>query len=56
MLINIMLGGLIFGYAGWTIYRYMKKSKEGRCASCAIQQSCSKTSCQTEGDRLIELK
>lgn len=49
MLINGMLALLIFGYAGWTLYRYVKKSRQGRCASCEIQKAC-QTKC-SEADR-----
>ncbi|MCM3125353.1 FeoB-associated Cys-rich membrane protein [Mesobacillus sp. AQ2] len=41
MIANILIGGAIFGYAGWAFYRFIKKSKEGKCAACSIQSSCS---------------
>jgi hypothetical protein len=44
-MIDILLGGLIFGYAGWTIYRYAKKSKEGKCANCAVSSTCKMNAC-----------
>ncbi|GLY11005.1 FeoB-associated Cys-rich membrane protein [Pseudobacillus badius] len=40
MLVNIVIGALIFGYAGWTLFRYIKKSKEGKCAACSLKDSC----------------
>ncbi|MBP1932107.1 FeoB-associated Cys-rich membrane protein [Ammoniphilus resinae] len=47
MLINILLGVLIFGYAGWTLYRFVRKSKEGKCAGCSIKNSC-KSACDAQ--------
>lgn len=45
MIINVLIGGLIFGYAGWTLLRFIRKSsKEGKCAGCSIKNSC-KSSC-----------
>lgn len=40
MLINIVIGGAIFGYAGWALVRFINRSKKGKCAACAIQESC----------------
>ncbi|WP_445505717.1 FeoB-associated Cys-rich membrane protein [Niallia sp. 03091] len=45
MFINILIGGLIFLYAGFSLYRFIKKSKEGKCASCSISKSCGTKSC-----------
>lgn len=39
-LVNIVIGALIFGYAAWTIYRFVKKSKQGKCAACALKEGC----------------
>ncbi|WP_059172884.1 FeoB-associated Cys-rich membrane protein [Bacillus sp. FJAT-27445] len=40
MIINVLLGGAIFGYAGWALVRFINRSKKGKCAACAIQESC----------------
>lgn len=40
MLLNILLGVIIFGYAGFTIFRFIKKSKQGKCATCAMKKGC----------------
>ncbi|MFY4774082.1 FeoB-associated Cys-rich membrane protein [Metabacillus sp. RGM 3146] len=45
MLINILIGLLIFGYAGYTIFRHVQKSKKGKCAACELNKSCSKQVC-----------
>lgn len=45
MVVNIVIGGAIFGYAGWMMARHIKKSKQGQCAACSLKKSCSTTSC-----------
>ncbi|AWB43930.1 FeoB-associated Cys-rich membrane protein [Paenibacillus sp. CAA11] len=40
-MIDIILGALLFSYAGWTLYRFVKKSRKGACASCSQNKSCS---------------
>ncbi|MBY0123113.1 FeoB-associated Cys-rich membrane protein [Bacillus sp. S/N-304-OC-R1] len=49
MVINILIGLIIFGYAGWTLFKFINKSKQGKCASCAIKKSC-KSSCSSVYD------
>ncbi|WP_232697698.1 FeoB-associated Cys-rich membrane protein [Brevibacillus daliensis] len=41
ILLNWLVGLLVFGYAGWSIYRYYKRSKKGKCAGCSVEKSCS---------------
>ncbi|MDU0331519.1 MULTISPECIES: FeoB-associated Cys-rich membrane protein [Paenibacillus] len=38
---DILILTVIFGYAGFALYRGFKKSKKGACASCSQQKSCS---------------
>ncbi|MBS4196208.1 FeoB-associated Cys-rich membrane protein [Lederbergia citri] len=40
MIISILLGVLIFGYAIFTIYRFVKRSKMGKCAGCELSKHC----------------
>jgi hypothetical protein len=40
MIVNIALGSAIFGYAGWSLFNFVKKSKKGKCATCELQKSC----------------
>ncbi|MGC5327135.1 FeoB-associated Cys-rich membrane protein [Brevibacillus sp. SYSU BS000544] len=47
-MIDILIGSLVFGYAGWTIYRYVKKSKQGSCSGCAHTTSCGVTDCSEQ--------
>ena len=41
MIANIVIGTAIFGYAGWALFRHVKKSKQGKCAACSSKSSCS---------------
>ncbi|WP_460012359.1 FeoB-associated Cys-rich membrane protein [Lysinibacillus sp. CTST325] len=45
LLINILIGCIIFGYAGIALYKSIKKQKKGKCASCSLQKSCSSNTC-----------
>ncbi|MGG0719269.1 FeoB-associated Cys-rich membrane protein [Robertmurraya massiliosenegalensis] len=45
MMVNIIIGGLIFGYASWALWKFIKRSKQGKCASCDIKGSCSSEAC-----------
>jgi radical SAM protein with 4Fe4S-binding SPASM domain len=40
MLFSIVLGILIFAYATWMVISFIKKSRQGRCAACALKDSC----------------
>lgn len=42
MFVNLLIGALIFGYAGWTLYRLVKKSRQGKCAACSKKSKCGK--------------
>jgi hypothetical protein len=41
VIVSIIIGALIFGYAGWALYRSVQKAKEGKCSGCSSQASCS---------------
>lgn len=40
MVANIIIGTVIFGYAGWTLYRFIGKSKKGKCGACDLNEVC----------------
>lgn len=40
MMVDVLIVTIVFGYAGYAIYRGLKKSKKGACASCSMQKSC----------------
>lgn len=43
---EIIIVGLIFVYSIWMIVRHVRKSKQGACASCSMNKSCS-SDCST---------
>ncbi len=45
MIVDILIGSLVFGYAGWTLYRFVKRSKQGTCSGCCNSDGCT-SSCQ----------
>jgi hypothetical protein len=40
MLFSIVAGVAIFGYAGWALVRYARKTRQGKCAACSLNKSC----------------
>ncbi|AZB41057.1 FeoB-associated Cys-rich membrane protein [Bacillus sp. FJAT-42376] len=40
MIASIILGLLIFGYATWMVVSFFKKSRQGKCGTCALNKSC----------------
>lgn len=40
MLVTIVLGVAIFCYAGWSLFRYVRKTKQGKCAACSLNKTC----------------
>ncbi|HJV46231.1 MAG TPA: FeoB-associated Cys-rich membrane protein [Bacillota bacterium] len=46
MIFNLLLGTAIFGYAGWSLYRFIKKSRDGKCAHCSVKDSCHTPTCE----------
>ena len=40
MVWSILLGILIFGYAIWMVISFFRKSREGKCGTCALKKSC----------------
>lgn len=46
MFVNVVIGGLIFAYAAWTLYRFIQKSKKGKCSGCSEDQNCSSNCCE----------
>jgi hypothetical protein len=48
MVVNLIIGATIFGYAGWSLVRFINRAKQGKCAGCHIENSCtSKQDCTT---------
>ncbi|WP_088810615.1 MULTISPECIES: FeoB-associated Cys-rich membrane protein [unclassified Listeria] len=38
--VNLLLGGLIFGYTIFALVRFTKKSRQGKCAACELKKTC----------------
>jgi hypothetical protein len=45
MVASIIIGVVIFAYAGWSLYKFIKRSKAGKCASCNENEGCSSPDC-----------
>ncbi|MBU5268246.1 FeoB-associated Cys-rich membrane protein [Virgibacillus proomii] len=56
MIVNILIGLAIFGYAGWMMVRHIKKSKQGKCAACPLNKSCSCSCSEQESTSITGLK
>lgn len=41
MIFSWIVGIIIFGYAGYSFYRFIQKSKKGKCAACDLREGCS---------------
>ncbi|MDP9724978.1 hypothetical protein J2W44_004068 [Priestia aryabhattai] len=54
MIINILIGVLIFGYALYHMTKFFRKSTQGKCASCAQQSSCTTDDCGIDWDKTIQ--
>ncbi|MBO9130333.1 FeoB-associated Cys-rich membrane protein [Bacillus sp. 165] len=48
-MVNILIGALIFSYAGYSLVKFVKKSKKGKCAACSLNTSCA-GSCEAKSD------
>ncbi|SGX52545.1 FeoB-associated Cys-rich membrane protein [Staphylococcus argenteus] len=44
VMINILIFIAIFGYAFYTLVKFFKRSKQGKCGTCEIDRDC----CSTE--------
>ncbi|NWL88312.1 FeoB-associated Cys-rich membrane protein [Paenibacillus sp. 79R4] len=40
MMADILIIGVVFGFALFALYRGFKKSKQGECAGCSQRNSC----------------
>lgn len=54
MIVNLVIGGAIFGYTGWALYRFIAKSKKGKCAACSIESVCNSKTCLPPESRARE--
>ncbi len=55
MLVSIFIGVIIFGYAAYILWKSFQKSKQGKCAGCAIKNTCQGSICvQEEKDNEVK--
>lgn len=47
ILINVIIGAIIFGWAAIALFKSIKKQKSGKCAACALQKKCPTNTCET---------
>ena len=53
MIVNIVIGAVIFGYAGYTLFNFVKRSKKGKCAACSMNKSCQSNSCSPDMEQAV---
>lgn len=51
ILISVILGILIFGYAAWSICNFVKKSRQGKCAACSLKKTCGNSDCSSTSNQ-----
>jgi FeoB-associated Cys-rich membrane protein len=45
IIVNSVIGTVIFGYAGYTLFNFVKNNKKGKCAGCSKNKSCQSKTC-----------
>ncbi|AFU15515.1 Uncharacterized protein BC141101_04227 [Bacillus toyonensis] len=52
MMVNIIIGAIIFGYAAYTLVNFVKRSKKGKCAACSLNKSCQSQTCSPDMEQI----
>ncbi|WP_214797609.1 FeoB-associated Cys-rich membrane protein [Exiguobacterium sp. s5] len=52
-LFDLLIGLGVFGYAVYALYRYTRKAKAGKCATCEIKPTCTSSCEAADWDQLI---
>lgn len=57
MILNWIIGIIIFGYASFMIYRHIQNSKKSKCAGCPLKKNCSSVDghCDPSGTYQLDL-
>ncbi|WP_280770376.1 FeoB-associated Cys-rich membrane protein [Salipaludibacillus daqingensis] len=56
-MVSWIIASIIFLYAGYSLYTFISRSKQGKCAACELNKHCDKgTSCPSEGNQLMFVK
>ncbi|MBE3562966.1 MAG: hypothetical protein IMX05_04465 [Hydrogenibacillus schlegelii] len=50
LVINGLLAVLIFGYAGFTLFREVRRRRQGACEACTLRTACDGRSCRIGGE------
>ncbi|MGF9963697.1 FeoB-associated Cys-rich membrane protein [Bacillus rhizoplanae] len=53
MIVNILIGAVVFGYAGYTLINFVKRSKKGKCAACSLNKSCESNVCSPDMKHVV---
>ena len=56
MMVNILIGAIIFGYAAYTLVNFVKRSKKGKCAACSLNKSCQSQTCSPDMEKIEKKK
>ena len=51
MMVNIIIGAIIFGYAAYTLVHFVKEVK-GKCAACSLNKSCQSQTCSPDMEQI----
>jgi hypothetical protein len=51
MIVDVLIGGTIFGLALWFLVRAIRISRKGKCAGCALREKCGKPCCAPMEER-----
>lgn len=43
-MISWLIASIIFSYAGYSLYKFIVRSKQGKCAVCESKKGCDKVS------------
>lgn len=50
---DLLIGFIVFGYAAFSLYRYTRKAKSGKCATCEIEPTCTTACDAADWDKII---
>lgn len=50
---DLLIGFIVFGYAASSLYRYTRKAKGGKCATCEIEPTCTAACDAADWDQII---
>ncbi|WP_141430473.1 FeoB-associated Cys-rich membrane protein [Bacillus sp. 03113] len=54
MIVNIIIACIVFGYALYHLFKFLRKSTQGKCSSCGQQSSCTTEDCSANWNKTIQ--